>query len=55
MQFSITSQDWLKDEINSELLNMMERRIAVGGLIDGYLKLVAGDDNLSAKFSHSIA
>ena len=28
---------------------------AVGGLIDGYLKLVAGDVNLSAKFSHSLA
>ena len=28
---------------------------AIGGLIDGYLKLVAGDDNLSAKLSHSLA
>ena len=28
---------------------------AVGGLIDYYVKLVAGDVNLSAKFSHSIA
>ena len=28
---------------------------AVEGLIDGYLKLVARDVNLTAKFSHSLA